>query len=229
MTASAPSPTPGLAIRAVSISCRHERRWTLRKVSFDIAPGRLVGLIGDNGAGKSTLLRLLGGRQRPAEGETFIAGLRVQSPLPAELRRRVAYLGHQVFVYPDLTGLENLRFFLGLYRGPGHEGLAPGLLEAVGLEGAASAFARTYSRGMLQRLALGRILAQDADVWLLDEPTTGLDQKGIAVLRRLLTELAARGGSALVATHDRERFEDDFAELLVLDGGRLQRDREGGA
>ncbi len=221
MSQAVPSAAPPPAIAARSLSCRHGRRWTLRKVSFEVAPGQLVGLVGDNGAGKSTLLRLLGGRQRPAEGESFVAGLRVDSPLPAALRRSVAYLGHQVFVYPDLTGLENLRFFLGLYRCPGHESAAAGLLDAVGLEGAASALARTYSRGMLQRLALGRLLAQDASVWLLDEPTTGLDQKGIATLRRLLGDLAARGGAALVATHDRERFEADFAATLVLESGRL--------
>lgn len=208
-------------IVARELSCRYERRWTLRRVSLSVASGTLVGLIGDNGAGKSTLLRLIAGIQRPSDGETVIAGRAVTTPMHQALRKSVAYLGHQVFIYPDLTGVENIAFFLGLYRGGIDIALAETIVARVGLEAAAHTQANTYSRGMVQRLALGRLLAQEADVWLLDEPTTGLDINGIAMLRSLLGELAGRGGAAIVATHDVERFETDFSDSLVLRGGRV--------
>lgn len=212
-------PEPLLVAR--ELSCRYERRWTLRRVSLSVQRGCLVALVGDNGAGKSTLLRLLAGVQRPAEGGTHIAGLAVSTPLPAPLRSSVAYLGHHVFVYADLTGLENITFFLGLYGGSAGLDQAKAIIARVGLEAAGNAQVKTYSRGMVQRLALGRLLAQQADLWLLDEPTTGLDVSGIAMLRGLLRELAERGGAAIVATHDIERFETDFSGRITLRGGRI--------
>ena len=213
------------AIRVDEVSRRYDRRWALRRLSFVVPPGACWGLAGDNGAGKSTLLRLLAGIQRPTEGALIINDHPVTSPLSLALRRSVGYLGHHVFVYPDLSGVENIRFFLGLYEQPltgaARDARATAILQRVGLAHAADASVRTYSRGMVQRLALGRLLAQDARVWLLDEPTTGLDANGIEMLRALLAELKAHGGAALVATHDLERFERDFDVILRLRDGRL--------
>lgn len=221
------------AIVVDALSRKYERRWAVRRVSFAVPKGAVWALAGDNGAGKSTLLRVLAGMQRPSEGRITILAEPVVSPLPAELRRRVAYLGHQVFVYPDLSGSENIRFFMRLYERPERHGdleaAVASILNRVGLAEAADASVRTYSRGMVQRLALGRLLAQAADVWLLDEPTTGLDIKGIVMLRGLLADLRARGGTALLATHDLPAFDDDFDHILRLRDGRTINESAGRA
>jgi heme ABC exporter ATP-binding subunit CcmA len=208
---------PALSARA--LTRRYDRHQALRKVSFDLAGGGLYGLAGDNGAGKSTLLKVLAGHLRPTEGEVLIHGEAVTPPLSLALRTRVGYLGHALFLYGDLSGRENLAFFLRLFGQPPER--AEALLATVGLTDAADNLARTYSRGMQQRLALGRLLAQEADVWLLDEPTTGLDRRGLETLRTLLEGLLARGGTALIASHELDRMDGLLAATVRLRAGRL--------
>jgi heme exporter protein A len=209
------------AIAVDGLTRRYERRQALRKVSFALPSGAIHGLAGDNGAGKSTLLKVVAGLLRPTEGMVALHGLPVTSPLAPDLTRRVGYLGHQIFIYAELTGLENLLFFLGLHGFEQSEARARELLATVGLTAAADQLVRTYSRGMAQRLALGRLLAQEADLWLLDEPTTGLDRAGVDLLRGLLADLAARGGTALVASHELDRFSGLIASTISLRSGRL--------
>ena len=209
------------AIAALDLTRRYDRRQALRRVTFVLPPGAIHGLAGDNGAGKSTLLKVLAGQLRPTEGSAELCGQEVTTPLAPALTRRVGYLGHQIFIYPELTGLENLLFFLGLYGARREAGRARELLETVGLAAAADQLARTYSRGMAQRLALGRLLAQGADLWLLDEPTTGLDRGGVELLSGLLADLAGHGGTALVASHELDRFSGLLASTVSLRAGRL--------
>jgi len=208
-------------LAAVGLSRSFGRSWAVRRVSVELSAGTLTALTGDNGAGKSTLLALLAGLLRPSEGEVMVFGEAFNGFFPTDIRERLGFLGHLPFVYPDLSGRENLAFFRGLYgvdasRAPTDDAL----LAEVGLSDAAHRLARTYSRGMTQRLALARMLLQDAPIWLLDEPSTGLDAAGQALLARVLAEARARGRCVVAVTHDLAPLGQIDREVR-LRGGRL--------
>lgn len=206
---------PRSTLRAVDLSRRFGRQWAVRHVSATFEAGTVTALVGDNGAGKSTLLSLLAGLLRPDEGHVAIMGVETAGFHAPELRRQIAHLGHAPFIYTDLSGRENIAFFERLYarRAPAD------LLKRVGLAEAADRPARTYSRGMLQRLALARVVLQDAPIWLLDEPTTGLDVHGLALLRELLATARSAGRTLVAITHDLEAL-GPIDQMLRLTRGR---------
>lgn len=211
------------ALETIDVSRRFGRRWALRRVSVAFATGSVTAIVGDNGAGKSTLLQLLAGFVRPNEGEIVVFDTALSSFPPAEVRRRMAVLAHAPGVYPDLTGRENLRFFGKLHHRP-HATLGKDVtdtLARVGLTDAADRAVRTYSRGMIQRLALGRILLQDAELWLLDEPTTGLDASGTALLASLIAEARGARKTVVAVTHDLPALGSAVDRVVRLSQGRL--------
>jgi len=210
------------ALMCEDLSRRYGRRWVVRRVSARFRAGELTVVVGPNGAGKSTLLAMLAGLLRPTEGTITALGERLDGFPRESLRRRLGVLGHQPFVYPELTAAENLTFFAGLYGVRGAAGDRLALLARVGLELAADRPVRTYSRGMVQRLALARLLLQDADLWLLDEPTTGLDTAGRALAVELLAEARARGRCVVCVTHDPELLTPVTDRRLALVEGRAQ-------
>jgi len=189
-----------LAARDVSRS--FGRSWAVRHVTLELTSASLTALVGDNGAGKSTLLHMFAGLVRPVEGCVEVFGETFVGFLPSDIRCRMGFVGHAPFVYPDLTGNENLRFFGKLYGVARSIEEDRALLTRVGLADAGEKLVRTYSRGMTQRLALARMLLQDPDIWLLDEPSTGLDAQGIKLLQVLLAEARARGRCVVAVTHD---------------------------
>lgn len=208
-------------LAARDLSRSFGRSWAVRRVSVEMHAGTLTALTGDNGAGKSTLLGLLAGLLRPSEGQVAVFGEPFSGFFPADIRERVGFLGHLPFVYPDLSGRENLAFFRGLYRvDPSVAPSDDALLAEVGLTDAAHRLARTYSRGMTQRLALARMLLQDAPIWLLDEPSTGLDAAGQVLLSRVLAAARARGRCVVAVTHDLGPLGQIDREVR-LRGGRL--------
>ncbi len=212
------SASPVLAARDVSRS--FGRSWAVRRVTLELAPGSLTALVGDNGAGKSTLLHMFAGLMRPVEGAIEVFGEAFSGFLPSDVRARMGFVGHAPFVYPDLTGNENLRFFAKLYGVTRTVADDMALLARVGLSDAAEKLVRGYSRGMTQRLALARMLVQDPEVWLLDEPSTGLDAQGMALLQVLLSEARGRGRCVLAVTHDLAALGQVDREVR-LRGGRL--------
>lgn len=192
-----------VVLAARSVSKSFGRSWAVRRVEVELARGTLTALTGDNGAGKSTLLRILAGLIKPAEGAVEVFGEPFSGFLPTDVRARMGFIGHLPFVYGDLTGLENMRFFRSLYRVTGaSDQTARELLERVGLGDARDKLVRGYSRGMTQRLALARLLLQDAEIWLLDEPSTGLDAGGLELLGAVLAEARGRGRCLVAVTHD---------------------------
>ncbi len=194
-------------------------RWVLREVSFTVHPGEIVALMGPNGAGKSTLLRVAATLLRPTAGQVRIGGSS-WPPDGAGVRAQVTLLGHQPWLYPDLSAEENLRFYQRLYGWPEEPGAIEASLERMGLADRARDPVRGFSRGMLQRLALARAFLSPAPVLLLDEPFTGLDVLGLEEAREVLQELAGRGRAVVVALHDPATA--DFAHrVVVLVGGRL--------
>jgi heme exporter protein A len=170
-------------------------RLVFRDFSFTVASGGALVLAGPNGSGKSTLLRLLAGLVRPAAGRVLWDGADALSDL-ASHGRRVAYLGHMDAVKPGLTLTENLRFAASVSG----RSIATAL-SAVGLEALADLPARMLSAGQKRRLALSRLVLSAAPLWLLDEPTLGLDTVSIQRFGGLLAAHRADGGIVVAATH----------------------------
>lgn len=172
----------------------------LRGVDLDVAAGECVALFGPNGAGKTTLLRILSTLTKPTLGMVRIAG----GLLPAQaeaVRQRLGVIAHQPLVYGDLTAEENLQFYAKLYGLREASARILVLLERVGLAARRRELARTFSRGMHQRLAIARALLASPSVYLMDEPYTGLDPAGTALLDEIVRELVAQGASVLMTTH----------------------------
>ena len=192
-------------IRARGLEKRYGARRVLAGLSFDVAAGEALLVTGPNGSGKTTLLRLLAGLAAPTRGT-------LELELP---RGRLGYLGHEPLVYRDLTALENLELYGRLYRVPERRERMGMLLERFDLWTARNDRVASYSRGMVQRLALCRSLLHDPDLLILDEPHASLDAEGA---RLLDAELAERGGrrTIVVATHDPGRLASVPALRLQL-------------
>ena len=221
MTAAAdahPSAAPVVAARGLYQA--YGRQSALRGVDLSVAAGEAVALLGPNGAGKSTLLRILCSLERPARGEVLWEG----QPADAEVRRMVGLVAHESLCYADLTGRENLMFFGELYDVPDREKRVAALLDRVALVDAADRPVRTYSRGMLQRIAVARSLLPAPRLLLLDEPFTGLDRQGVILLGQLLADEKARGAAILVVSHDLPAIATLVDRVVVLQRGKVLRD-----
>jgi heme exporter protein A len=182
-------------IRARGLERRYGAKRVLRGVDLEVERGGFTLVTGRNGSGKTTLLRLVAGLAAPTAGELDVNVERAQ----------LGFLGHEPLVYRELTAMENLRLYARLYRVPEPRERIGMLLERFALWDARNQRAGSYSRGMLQRLALCRALLHEPELLLLDEPYSGLDTEGAELLDRELAERVGRG-TFLVATHDPERL-----------------------
>ena len=187
----------GVVIRARGVEKRYGDKRVLRGVGFDVAADGFLLVTGPNGCGKTTLLRLCG------ELEVTLD------------RGRLGYLAHEPLVYRELTALENLELYGRLYRVAERRERIGMLLERFGLWDARHDRADSYSRGMMQRLALCRALLHDPDLLVLDEPYSGLDEEGASLLDRELEERRA-SCAFIVSTHDPGRIERFATSKLAL-------------
>lgn len=190
----------------------------LRGVDFEVQPGEFVALLGPNGAGKTTFLRILASLSRPSLGEVKVAGYRLPNEAAA-VRARLGVVSHLPLLYGDLTAEENLRFYGRMYNIGNLEARLIEVLEMVGLETRRSDLVRTFSRGMQQRLAIGRAVLHDPDVMLFDEPYTGLDQDASSMLDEVLKTVAAAGRTVVMTSHDLARAEDLATRFDILSRG----------
>ena len=179
-------------LRGEQLAAIRGERLVFEALSFDVPTGGALVLVGPNGSGKSTLLRVLAGLKRADAGRVLWDGADVALD-PGAHARRVAYLGHLDAVKPGLTVAEN---FFAPAPADARAALAP-----LGLEGLADLPARMLSAGQKRRLALARLATRAADLWLLDEPTLGLDGASIAQFGTMLAAHRARGGMVVAATH----------------------------
>jgi heme exporter protein A len=177
-----------------------------------------VNLSGPNGAGKTTFLRILASLSRPSLGEVNIAGYRLPNQA-AQVRARLGVVSHLPLLYGDLTADENLRFYARMYNLPNIEERITEVLEMVGLDTRRRDLVRTFSRGMQQRLAIGRAVLHDPDVVLFDEPYTGLDQDASSMLDEVLKTVAAKGRTVVMTSHDLARAEDLATRFDILSRG----------
>jgi heme exporter protein A len=190
----------------------------LRGLNFEVQEGEFVALLGPNGAGKTTFLRILASLSRPTLGEVCVAGYRLPGQASA-VRRNLGVVSHLPLLYGDLTAEENLRFYGRIYGIPDPRKRIDQVLELVGLNLRRRDLVRTFSRGMQQRLAIGRAILHDPEVLLFDEPHTGLDQEACDMLDHLLREVAGQGRTVVMTSHDLARVEDLASRFDVLTHG----------
>lgn len=182
-------------IRARGLEKRYGAKRALTGLDLDLPQAGFLLVTGPNGSGKTTLLRLCAGLAAPTGGELDIA----------LDRSRIGFLGHEPLVYRELTALENLHLYGRLYHVPERRERIGMLLERFGLWPARSERAGSFSRGMLQRLALCRTLLHDPELLVLDEPYSALDNAGAELLDRQLEELRPER-TFLVSTHEPDRL-----------------------
>ena len=205
----------------------------LRGVDLRVEPGESLVIFGPNGAGKSTLIRILSSLSRPTSGKVLIGGLDLATHADG-IRRYLGVVSHAPLLYDSLTAEENLRFFAQLYGMKDPASRIAEMLEQVGLVARRNDLVRTFSRGMVQRLAIARALLHDPQVLLLDEPDTGLDPQAAEMLHGLLVQLSGRssesadqrtGESAqrtiVTVTHSIERGLAIADRVVILAGGKL--------
>lgn len=199
----------------------------LRGIDLRVAPGESLVIFGPNGAGKTTLIRILASLSRPTGGKVFIGGLDLATHADG-IRRYLGVVSHAPLLYDSLTAEENLRFFARLYNLPAAGPRIAELLAQVGLIARRNDLVRTFSRGMVQRLAIARALLHDPQVLLLDEPDTGLDPQAAEMLHGLLAQLSravasdpAAGRTIVTVTHSIERGLALADRAVILAGGRI--------
>jgi ABC-type multidrug transport system ATPase subunit len=196
------------------------RRRALHRVSLRCDAGEIVALLGPNGAGKSTLLSITATLIEPSSGSVRYGEHTARSAGGA-LRGRIGLLGHDLYIYPELSAAENLTFFARVYRLPDVNRRVEAALERAELTHRRDDVVSGYSRGMRQRLALERALLHEPRLVLLDEPFTGLDDAATSALRRRLAGLRTAGCIVLVTTHDLETIEGIIDRAVMLQNGRL--------
>jgi heme exporter protein A len=192
----------------------------LRGMNFHADPGEFVAILGPNGAGKTTFLRILASLSRPTLGEVRVAGYRLPDQAAA-VRRRLGVVSHLPLLYGDLTAEENLRFYSRLYGLERENQRVAEVLDLVGLSPRRRDLVRTFSRGMQQRLAIGRAVLHDPDVILFDEPHTGLDQDACDMLDGVLRRVADQGRTIVMTSHDLARIADLASRYDVLSRGAI--------
>jgi heme ABC exporter ATP-binding subunit CcmA len=197
---------------------RFGMKTVLKGMDFSVETGEFVALLGPNGAGKTTFLRILASLSRPSLGSVIIAGYSLPGQASA-IRRKLGVVSHLPLLYGDLTAEENLRFYARMYALQHPEKRITEVLELVGLTARRRDLVRTFSRGMQQRLAIGRAVLHDPEVMLFDEPHTGLDQDACQMLDTVLREVAARGRTVVMTSHDLARVADLASRFDVLSRG----------
>jgi ABC-2 type transport system ATP-binding protein len=193
----------------------------LDDVSFNVGRGEIMGFLGPNGAGKSTLIRVLCGLLRPSSGRAVVAGIDITDD-PEAVRRRIGYMSQKFSLYSDLSVVENLRFFGGIY-GVSPQTIAERVafaVEMAGLRGRETALVSELAGGWKQRLALGCAILHQPAVLFLDEPTSGVDPSSRRRFWNLIHDLSADGVSVLVSTHYMDEAEYCM-RIAMIAAGRL--------
>lgn len=204
-------------LQVADVGKRYGRAVALEGVTFELAPGEVLALIGANGAGKSTLIKSIVGLVKHS-GDVTVAGVNVARH-PREAHRLVGYLPQHPALHPDLSVRETALFYAGMKSVPAERARAG--VEAAGLAAHAEKAVGALSGGMRQRLALAVCLLADPPLLVLDEPGTGLDISARLELRRLVQEQRSRGTAVLLSTHWLEDVPYIADQVMVLEGGRV--------
>lgn len=198
------------------------KRKVLDSLDMSVANGEIVSLIGPNGAGKTTLLRIMSTLMRPSYGDIHIDGTSIFEE-PSDARKNIGMVGHSTYTYDDLTTLENMKFYMAMnaISRSDFDRLAKPLLKRIGLFHRVNDRAAVLSRGMRQRLAIGRAIIHSPRVLLLDEPFSSLDQKGVDILMGILREEREKQRSILLVSHDIPLAASISDRVDILLGGKI--------
>src|SRR5947209_8196503 len=187
----------------------------LRGITADFAPGKLYVIVGDNGAGKTTLLRTIAGLAQPTRGSISVFG----SASIKDVRREIGYMAHPSMLYDEMSGMENLRYFSGLYELP--ESCCRESIEAVKLDPDLERPVGQYSQGMRQRMSLARAILNNPKLLLLDEPFSNVDFRSARELAALLAGVRDRAKTLFVVTHQPALLESSADEFVYMEAGRI--------
>ena len=194
------------------------RTLALDTVDLRVESGQVVALLGPNGAGKTTLLKLLATAIKPTAGGGWILGLDLLKGRDA-IRRRIGMISHNHHLYDDLTAQENLKFAAVMHGMRAEAGPIRKALAEAGLDGQATWRVRTFSTGMKRRLVIAKMLLFEPELLFLDEPHNTLDQAAIALLNGYVASVAARGGAAVMASHNLSRAYDMSDRFVLMRDG----------
>lgn len=219
----APAPAragAGCCARLDGIAVSAGRTPILRDLDLELHAGEAIGVLGGNGSGKSTLLRLLATLVAPSAGRGEVLGREMGGPGAVAVRPRIALVGHQPALYPQLTLAENLRFVARL---TGRDERAAGrALAAVGLAGAADRRAESCSQGMARRTELARVLLTAPSLLLLDEIHSGLDRDAVGLVDEVVAGVRGRGGACVLVSHEPDRLTGVVDRLVRIADGRAR-------
>ena len=195
----------------------------LRGIQLKINKGETVGILGSNGAGKSTLLKVLAMIMKPTSGTVTIAGQDIRKNATA-LKQMVGFLPHASMVYDHFSPYENLKFFGSIYHIPDLELRVSELIDQVGLKLFTHEPVRSFSLGMMQRIAIARAMIHRPQLLLLDEPHTGLDQSAVEILNQVIEEMKKDQATILMVTHDFMQAAKICDRFIIIKGGRVADD-----
>jgi heme exporter protein A len=207
------------SISFIEVSRSYGRRWALSRVSLRCDAGEIVGILGPNGAGKSTLLAIAAALLLPTAGRVEYGD--AGGDAGAAVRRRIGLVGHDLYLYPELTAAENLTFYAKLHALADVAARVERALERAQLTARRDDPVLGFSRGMRQRLTLERALLHEPRLVLLDEPFTGLDDASASSLVARLNDLRASGCIVLIATHDLEIVDGLLTRAVMLRDGKV--------
>jgi ABC-type multidrug transport system ATPase subunit len=207
---------PKSSVIAVSNLVKQFGRFAaLRGVTAEFDTARFHVILGDNGAGKTTLLRALAGLAHPTSGEISILGRN-----PREACRDIGYMAHPSLLYDEMSGMENLRYFAGLY-GIAGDGRCAEVIRAVGLDPALARPVGQYSQGMRQRMSLARAMVHDPRILLLDEPFSNVDASSAREMVGLLKNMRDAGKTIFVVTHQGSLLDGVANEFIWMQAGLI--------
>ncbi len=209
-----------IIVEATDVCKAYGRIPVLFPISLAVGSGEGTALLGPNGSGKSTLLRILSGATSPVSGEVTVCGYPLDEARRSALKH-IGFAGHDTYLYDEMTGAENLRFYCALSGQRLRDVELFDALEVVGMRKAAADRVRSYSAGMKRRLCLARILLLQPDLILLDEPHASLDAQGQALVDTIVEAALASNRGVIIASHDHERVLSLCQGVIVLDGGRV--------
>ena len=215
------NPTNNIMLTAENLTKKYGDQIALNALNLTINKGEIFALLGQNGAGKTTTINLFLGFIKPTEGEIKINNISVVTDAD-KTKKDVAYIPETVMLYPNLTGLENLKFFSSLAGFKYSTGELTYFLTKAGLQVTAhDQNLGGYSKGMRQKVGIAIAIAKQAKVLLLDEPTSGLDPKASNEFSQILKELSADGTAILMATHDIFRAREVATHIGIMKQGNL--------
>ncbi len=208
-------------VAAFGLTKRYRDTLAVENLSFALPPGRVLAMVGPNGAGKTTSLRMLAGIVHPTAGTATVGGFDVRKQ-PVEVKQRIAWVPHDPKLFDALTVFEHLELTATTWAVRDYREAAEAVLERFDLVDKRDAIVQSLSTGMRQKLALCCADLHKPDLFMLDEPMTGLDPRAIRTLKRWVAEHAERGASVLVSSHLLGVVADMCTDLLVLVQGQVR-------